>query len=124
MLTSPRWGEQGLSSILLNGLSEPAPLVVHAGVPQRLRIINLTIVNQNAVVSLESGKQTVLWRPIAIDGADLPARRTQMQHALQTLTIGQTRDFEFVPTRASSVSFVVRARANGPVTGSMQIRVI
>jgi hypothetical protein len=93
-------------------------------VPQRLRLINLTVANAAAVVSLESTAGRVLWRPLAVDGADIPAVRKQPQPAVRVLTIGQTRDFEFVPASAGELAFIVRARANGPVIARMRVHVI
>ena len=124
MLTTPRLAKDTLTSDLVNGVSAPPPLILHAGVPQRFRLINLTISNALPVVSVESSAKPVQWRPLAIDGADLPMVRKRLQPAVQILTIGQTRDFEFVPDSAGELALIVQTRTNGPVVVRMPMRVI
>jgi hypothetical protein len=83
--------------VFVNGVFAPAPLVVHAGVPQRLRFVNMTTFWTNVMMSLSSGGKNVQWRPLAVDGADLPLARSTMRSAVDTVTIGQTRDYTFTP---------------------------
>jgi FtsP/CotA-like multicopper oxidase with cupredoxin domain len=83
--------------IFVNGMFQPPALTVHAGVRQRLRFINMTTFWTNAVVGLSSGSGTVRWQPIAVDGADLPITARAAESAVQTVTIGETRDFAFTP---------------------------
>jgi FtsP/CotA-like multicopper oxidase with cupredoxin domain len=124
MLTSPNAAKDLLSMTLINGQEQPQPIAVRAGVSHRFRLINLTVANALTIVSLESGAGPVLWRPLALDGADLPAARRTLQRAVQVLTIGQTRDFEFTPTAGGELSFVMRLRANGRIAGRLAVHVI
>ena len=39
-----------------------------------------------------------LWRPIAKDGADLPAAQAVPRPAQQIVAVGETYDFEFAPS--------------------------
>jgi len=89
--------------IFVNGMAAPAPLVVKAGVRQRLRFFNMTTFWTNATLSLSSGGKTVAWTPVAVDGADIPLARRASQAAVDTITIGQTRDFTFVPGRGQTL---------------------
>ncbi len=96
--TTHRLADRG--KVFVNGLFQPPALTVRSGVRQRLRFINMTTFWTHAIVSLSSSNRTLQWQPVAVDGADLPAaaRRTA-QSAVETITIGETRDFVFTPTR-------------------------
>jgi FtsP/CotA-like multicopper oxidase with cupredoxin domain len=72
MLTSPAERPFG-DRVRINGQLDPAPIVVHAGVAQRLRFINMTILNADLVVSLD-GDAAPQWTPVAKDGLDLDPR--------------------------------------------------
>ena len=123
MLTTPNPADQILTKVLLNGYRDPPPLRMHAGIEQRLRLINVTVANPLQIVSLTSSAGPVEWRPIAIDGADLPAARRIERPAVQELTIGKTLDFAFTPAVPSDLTLTVRSRAGGPVLGRLTIRV-
>jgi FtsP/CotA-like multicopper oxidase with cupredoxin domain len=90
-----------IGRIFVNGMFEPPPLTVRAGVRQRLRFINMTTLGPRAIVSLSSGNRTLQWQPLAVDGADLPEARRTPQSAVVTVTIGATRDFMFTPARGA-----------------------
>ncbi len=85
--------------VLINGVFQPDPLVVTAGVKQRLRFINMTTFWTNEMISLSSGNRVLQWQPLAVDGADLPTARRALEAAVDTVTIGQTRDYTFTPSR-------------------------
>jgi FtsP/CotA-like multicopper oxidase with cupredoxin domain len=123
MLTTPAAADQLLTKVLVNGYRDPPPLHMHAGIEQRLRLINVTVANPLQVVSLTSASGPVEWRPIAIDGADLPAVRRVERPAVQVLTIGKTLDFAFTPAAPGDLTLIVRSRAGGPVLGRLTIRV-
>jgi FtsP/CotA-like multicopper oxidase with cupredoxin domain len=95
--TTHRLADAG--KIFVNGAFQPPPLIVRAGVRQRLRFINMTTFWTNAIVSLSSGNRTLRWQPVAVDGADLPMVRRTAESAVESVTIGETRDFVFTPTR-------------------------
>ncbi len=97
MTTTHRLADE--DKVLINGVFQPDPLVVAAGVKQRLRFINMTTFWTNEMISLSSGNRVLQWQPLAVDGADLPTARRASEAAVDTVTIGQTRDYTFTPAR-------------------------
>jgi manganese oxidase len=83
--------------LYVNGTRSPPAMTIAAGVAQRFRLINSTTFAADAVVSLVTAAGPAVWVPIASDGADLPASRQRPEPAVQTITIGETRDFTFEP---------------------------
>ena len=81
---------------LLNGRPLTDTLTLRAGVAQRLRIINIRT-DYIMGLTLTSGDQPVQWRPLAKDGADLPASRTAPRAATITLAPGEIADVEVTP---------------------------
>jgi FtsP/CotA-like multicopper oxidase with cupredoxin domain len=57
----------------LNGRAAPSAVNMRAGVPNRLRFINITPNNVALTVSLEDRFETIMWKPVAKDGAVLVA---------------------------------------------------
>jgi FtsP/CotA-like multicopper oxidase with cupredoxin domain len=96
-------------NIFVNGVLAPPALTVRAGVPQRLRFLNVTTFWTRAVVSLSSGNQAAQWEPLAVDGADLPKEKRASESSVATVTIGSTRDFMFTPVRGRSLLQIWRA---------------
>jgi FtsP/CotA-like multicopper oxidase with cupredoxin domain len=96
----------------LNGHAVPAPIVMRVGVPNRLRLINITASNVALTAYLvDRGEQTT-WKPLAKDGATLPAVQTTPRPARQLVTVGETYDFEIQPSRSQVLWLEVR-RGNG-----------
>ena len=92
----------------LNGSATPAPIVMRAGVPNRLRLINITTSNDNLqAFVVDRGEQTT-WKPLAKDGATLPAGQTAPRPARQLVTVGETYDFEIQPARSQALWLEVR----------------
>jgi manganese oxidase len=109
--------------ILVNGSLTPAPLQMKAGNTYRIRLINITADNANFDVTLSSGGNPVTWRAIAKDGADLPAAQALSSPAnRQSLTTGETRDFEFRPETAGDLKLEIRA-FNGRVRATLDVQV-
>jgi len=50
-------------------------------------------------------------KPVAIakDGADLPPQQVIMEQAIQTITVGETRDFEWQPDETGNYTFEERS---------------
>jgi FtsP/CotA-like multicopper oxidase with cupredoxin domain len=92
----------------LNGSATPAPIVMRAGVPNRLRLINITAISDalNAFL-FDRGEQTS-WKPLAKDGETLPAGQTAPRPARQRVTVGETYDFEIQPSRSQQLWLEVR----------------
>jgi FtsP/CotA-like multicopper oxidase with cupredoxin domain len=102
--------------IFVNGVLAPPALTVRAGVRQRLRFLNVTTAQPRVIVSLSSGNRTLRWQPLAVDGADLPIARRTPQSAVQTVTVGATRDFFFTPARGTSLLQIWKSPKNLGVT--------
>jgi manganese oxidase len=115
--------EKASDPILINGSLTPAPLRMKAGNTYRMRLINITADNGNFDVTLSSGETPVTWRAVAKDGADLPIAQAVSSLAMrQSLTTGETRDFEFRPEKAGNLKLEVRAH-NGRVRATLDVEV-
>jgi FtsP/CotA-like multicopper oxidase with cupredoxin domain len=123
LITTPTMWQDELRSVLINGRASPAPLTVQAGVPQRLRFINMTTRRPRIRAELWRDSTLVTWRPLAKDGADLPTRFQGATPARAPISIGETMDFEFFPPSAGDWHVVVRG-LNGAVLSTLPIRVL
>ena len=83
---------------LLNGRPLSDTLALRAGVPERLRFINIRT-DFMMTLRLLDGGTPVRWRTVAKDGADLPASaaETAPHPAVITLSPGETADVELTP---------------------------
>ena len=84
---------------VLNGSSTPAPLVLAAGRTHRLRFINIADGDLKHVRLLANGAPA-RWRPVAKDGAALPAAHAVAREAVLTMGVGETQDVEIPPGAA------------------------
>ena len=82
--------------VLVNGAATHPPLMVAAGVPQRLRFINIDIANRVRVTLLRDGAPTA-WRVTATDGYTRPEAEQQDGPATRTMGVGTTVDARFTP---------------------------
>jgi FtsP/CotA-like multicopper oxidase with cupredoxin domain len=89
-------GQDDPPRIVLNGGSLPAPAELRAGVAHRLRFVNIGMADA-VRFSILRDSTVVSWRPLAWDGADLPAAQTGLRAAAASLDVGQTADFLFEP---------------------------
>jgi FtsP/CotA-like multicopper oxidase with cupredoxin domain len=94
--------------VLLNGTTEPEPTTFRVGTAYRLRFMNVTVQNARIRFRLVRDDAPVRWRPLAKDGYDLPPHQTAPLAADQTVSIGDTFDFEYVPNRAGELHLEVR----------------
>ena len=76
------------SPLALNGSTKPAPVVMRAGVPNRLRLINITANNIQLTAFLVDRFEQTTWKPLAKDGATLPPEQT----AHLTILYGNSRE--------------------------------
>ncbi len=83
--------------LLVNGDSLPAPQHWRAGIPHRLRLINMQFAAR-VTVRLLRDTTLVGWRPVAKDGADLPPGQSLARPAVQPVRVGETYDFEWTPS--------------------------
>jgi manganese oxidase len=83
--------------LVLNGTPQPGRMVLLSGQSYRFRLINITPDDARVDTSMLMDRHPVQWRAIAKDGADLPPQQATMRDALQTISVGETYDFEFAP---------------------------
>ncbi len=117
-------GGPGETPIWLNGSRSPSMDAMRAGRAYRLRIISIVPENPPINVNLNDAGRPAMWRPIAKDGADLPAEQRQVCPAQLRIGVGETYDFEFRPDRAGEVAVEVVRPANrfpAEITPSHQI---
>jgi FtsP/CotA-like multicopper oxidase with cupredoxin domain len=86
-------------NVLMNGSVHPEPIVLRAGVPNRLRIVVIPAAGYGELTLL-SDTTPVRWRALAKDGADLPAALATERPARQLVSVGETYDFEVTPKEA------------------------
>jgi FtsP/CotA-like multicopper oxidase with cupredoxin domain len=94
----------GDTGVWLNGREFPNLGNFRIGQTYRLRIINILPDNPPMEIRLETAGVPVKWRPVAKDGADLPPGQRTPCTAQQTLSIGETYDFQFQPETAGEVT--------------------
>lgn len=96
----------------LNGSATPAPIVMRGDGPNRLRLINITRHSVNLTVLMIDRFEQTTWKPLAKDGATLPAGQTAPRPARQLVAVGETYDFEVSLSRSQTLWLEVR-RGNG-----------
>jgi manganese oxidase len=110
--------------IFVNGSFSPAAITCHVGTPQRFRFINMTTFWTNAIVSLIAGNRTVQWRPLEIDGAYVSEKHRTPEPAVEMVTIGQTRDYTFMPTQAGNMELQFLPDPSVPHAVTVPIHVV
>jgi FtsP/CotA-like multicopper oxidase with cupredoxin domain len=90
-------GEGPPTHLLVNGDSLPPPIVLAAGVPHRLRLVNIGAAGRWPF-SIYRDTSLAEWRLLARDGAELPRARTRAVPSLEQVDVGETRDVELVPS--------------------------
>lgn len=83
-------------NLFVNGVREELPLELVARETHRFRIINITPAGA-FTVRIQRDGELVSWRPIAKDGADLPAHQAVPGPAQRRLFSGETFDATFTP---------------------------
>lgn len=91
--------KDAFSFLGINGRMNPRPLQVTAGDTNRLRIVSIHA-DQLLRFRLSDDSTVHSWRPLAKDGADLPAALQTSQRATLEMGPGETADFLWVPPRA------------------------
>ena len=81
--------------MIINGDSLPSPLELAAGVPHRLRFVNIGVAVP-ATFSIVRDSTVMRWRRLAKDGADLPPAQAIMSPARQAIMVGETFDAEIL----------------------------
>ena len=106
---------------LLNGETAPTPLVFAAGRTHRLRFVGIGLV-RGGRYTLMSGSDTLNWRAVAKDGADLPPSQQTMQQAVVRLQAGETYDFDWTPSPGEYVLTVTMTSKRKPLEQKITVR--
>jgi FtsP/CotA-like multicopper oxidase with cupredoxin domain len=122
LISSPPDPKDEVRAVLLNGDLAPNALEIHAGVPVRLRFINITTGRPGMRMELRNGSELAEWRLIAKDGADLPPGRQSRVRASRPISIGETYDVEVLPDFAGEFRLEART-AGGALLGVIPVRV-
>jgi manganese oxidase len=96
-----RDGVETNEPLLMNGSPQPAPIALTVGTTYRFRFINITPVDSDLIYSLvDATGAPVSWRTVAKDGMDLSPEQALAQRASgDPITVGETRDYRFVPDK-------------------------
>jgi FtsP/CotA-like multicopper oxidase with cupredoxin domain len=121
LISTPRAQAQR-DSVLINGTTSPAPLELRAGTRYRLRLIDIHTYRPSMIMTLKDAAGTVSWRPLAKDGADLPAQRALERPATVQMGNGETYDFAFTPRASGDLRFDITS-AVGALLASLPLRV-
>jgi FtsP/CotA-like multicopper oxidase with cupredoxin domain len=114
------WLGDAPSAVLLNGDSTPAPVTMRYGKPNRLRFVNIGAAGA-FLFGLLKDTTVVTWRPLAKDGADLPATLQVNGPAQRRLTTGETFDAEWIPPAKGLYSITVRGGGKTWVTQKVKV---
>jgi FtsP/CotA-like multicopper oxidase with cupredoxin domain len=102
----------------VNGSGSPPPTELKAGMSYRFRLININP-DYRVLFSLFSPKGFAEWKPLAIDGADLPLSQQTPRNADYLTGPGMTADFEFTPPSPGNYRLEIKTVVAGwiiPVT--------
>jgi len=99
-------------------------MTITAGVAQRFRLINMTTFGTGIIVSLVSATGTATWVPMALDSADLPAAQRRSESAVQSITIGETRDFTIEPRGPGEYQLLVWGFPGDQVRVTLPVHVV
>jgi FtsP/CotA-like multicopper oxidase with cupredoxin domain len=116
--------------VVVNGRRDTV-LTLKAGVPNRLRFVNITTNFGGLNVSLTANNnQPIVWKAVAKDGAELPPAQQEMRPAVrQTVSVGETYDFVVDPPPAvanplAGVAWLDLKRAGGEWVQQVRVRVV
>ena len=102
----PIFYKQGPSSLLVNGRGFPETLHMIVGDTNRLRIVSI---HADEVLHFRFGTddEVARWKPLARDGANLPASLRNSKPAIMTMGPGETADFTYVPAHPGKMQLEV-----------------
>src|SRR6185295_14105462 len=123
VVSSPADSLDETRAVLINGRLDPVPFTLSVGKSYRLRTINITTARPGLRLELRRDTSVASWRPLARDGAELPAQLRTLRPGLQAITIGQTMDFEITPREPGDLRLVTMANQGIPL-GTLKLRVV
>jgi FtsP/CotA-like multicopper oxidase with cupredoxin domain len=105
-------GARREDGVLVNGSAAPR-LTLTAGRAHRLRLIGITS-NLAPTVTLVQGTDTLAWRLLALDGAELTGPPEPLTRARRVVGPGTIADVELTPAKPGELTMLVRI---GPPPG-------
>jgi FtsP/CotA-like multicopper oxidase with cupredoxin domain len=102
----PVFYKQAPNFLLVNGRRTARPIRMTVGDTNRVRIVSI---HADEILHFRFGTETQVarWKPLARDGADLPAALRGATSALVAMGPGETADFTYVPTQPGSMALEV-----------------
>ena len=118
LIKSARAGRGPPNRFEINGRTDPDTIVLALGHSYRLRVIAMQTGIPGPVISITARTDSSLpnlrdtlivrWRQVAKDGADLPDEEGA-KPARQSIGMGETYDFQFIPERRGLLRIEVRS---------------
>ena len=117
----PVFYKQAPNFLLVNGRTNPRPLRMTVGDTNRIRLVSI---HADEILHFRFGTeiQAARWKPLARDGADLPAGLRAVKPALMTMGPGETADFTYVPTQPGDMMLEVWIGRGMRVVLPVQVR--
>jgi manganese oxidase len=122
LISSPEDSAIDARAVLWNGSLTPPALALQAGVPMRIRFINITVGRPGIRLELLNGNDLASWRVVAKDGAARPESRAGPRPGRQPISIGETVDVEVTPATAGELRVEVRT-GQSRLLGTLPLRV-
>ena len=107
--------------LLLNGNAQPWIMVLLSRRTYRCRFVNITPNDSTLDISLTMNGRPVQWQALAKDGADLPPQQATARDAVQTISVGETYDFEFAPKELGDYELRFWSKLGSEVTQIIRV---
>jgi FtsP/CotA-like multicopper oxidase with cupredoxin domain len=96
----------------VNGSFAPPPVNLKVGTSYRFRFININP-DFRVIFSILSEDAFAQWKPIAVDGADVPESQRTNRPATLITGPGMTADFQFTPTSPGVLRLEIKTAISG-----------
>jgi FtsP/CotA-like multicopper oxidase with cupredoxin domain len=127
LITSPTSFTDQQRLVLVGANNRPGPFTLRAGVPHRVRFINMTVRRPRLLLQLMHDRTELPWHPMAKDALPVASDRAG-DAGLRQLAIGETLDVMITPEMPAELRLDVRIGGPPefphPLLGSMPIRVV
>lgn len=122
MITQPR-SENDWANVAVNGELPAAPIAMAAGTHQRLRLLNMTAFQTDAVARIVPSATATFtpWALIATDGLTLREPRPIAPGTGVQFTVGQTRDVTFTSPAAGTYTLEIDDGFGGPALATVPL---
>lgn len=93
----------------VNGELQPGPMELRAGTSYRFRFMHISPDDEKRVELIRGG-ESVTWRAVAKDGAELPPSQVRTVPADLEIRVGETFDFLWTPEKAGDLTLRVHTK--------------